>query len=350
MRLAMISFASVFAANMMAASAQDVAAPSPAPVTAPAAAPVLTPDTINSARLDALLIDEPLLTVEEADNTGPRTPDPAIVRLQILLDQAGASPGVIDGFDGDNVRKAVIAAEAMRGLPTDGTLDPELLATLETDQPVVGHYTITEDDMANLVPAIPDDYAEKARMEFLGYTSVEEEIAERFHMDVDLLKALNPGTTFAPGADVLVAAYGPDMSGEVARIEADKSLRQVRAYGADGKLIAAYPATIGSTENPSPSGVHVVEGVAPMPDYTYNPKINFQQGDNTEVLRIPPGPNGPVGSMWIDLSEPTFGIHGTPEPSLIDKTGSHGCVRLTNWDATELSKMVKPGIEVAFIG
>lgn len=350
MRLAMISFASVFAANMMAASAQDVAAPSPAPVTAPAAAPVLTPDTINSARLDALLIDEPLLTVDEAEAAGPRTPDPAIVRLQILLDQAGASPGVIDGFDGDNVRKAVIAAEAMRGLPTDGTLDPELLATLETDQPVVGHYTITEDDMANLVPAIPDDYAEKARMEFLGYTSVEEEIAERFHMDVDLLKALNPGTTFAPGADVLVAAYGPDMSGEVARIEADKSLRQVRAYGADGKLIAAYPATIGSTENPSPSGVHVVEGVAPMPDYTYNPKINFQQGDNTEVLRIPPGPNGPVGSMWIDLSEPTFGIHGTPEPSLIDKTGSHGCVRLTNWDATELSKMVKPGIEVAFIG
>lgn len=350
MRLAMISFASVFAANMMAASAQDVAAPSPAPVTAPAAAPALTPDTINTARLDALLIDEPLLTVDEAEATGPRTPDPAIVRLQILLDQAGASPGVIDGFDGDNVRKAVIAAEAMRGLPTDGTLDPELLATLETDQPVVGHYTITEDDMANLVPAIPDDYAEKARMEFLGYTSVEEEIAERFHMDVDLLKALNPGTTFAPGADVLVAAYGPDMSGEVARIEADKSLRQVRAYGADGKLIAAYPATIGSTENPSPSGVHVVEGVAPMPDYTYNPKINFQQGDNTEVLRIPPGPNGPVGSMWIDLSEPTFGIHGTPEPSLIDKTGSHGCVRLTNWDATELSKMVKPGIEVAFIG
>ncbi|RYE51846.1 MAG: L,D-transpeptidase, partial [Rhizobiaceae bacterium] len=94
----------------------------------------------------------------------------------------------------------------------------------------------------------------------------------------------------------------------------------------------------------------VVEGVAPMPDYTYNPKINFQQGDNTEVLRIPPGPNGPVGTMWIDLSEPTFGIHGTPEPSLIDKTGSHGCVRLTNWDATELSKMVKPGIEVAFLG
>ena len=136
----------------------------------------------------------------------------------------------------------------------------------------------------------------------------------------------------------------------VARIEADKGLRQVRAYDAGGTLIVAYPATIGSEDNPSPSGTHTVEGVAPMPDYTYNPKINFQQGENTEVLTIPPGPNGPVGSMWIDLSEPTYGIHGTPEPSLIDKTGSHGCVRLTNWDAEELAGMVEPGVVVEFVG
>ncbi len=362
MRLTMITFASVFAANVMAANAQDLAVPAPAPVQAPVAAPAepapvavapappLTQEAINTARLGMIPTEQPLRTVEEAETAAPSAPDPAIIRLQILLDQAGASPGVIDGFDGDNVRKAVLAAEAMHGLPVDGTLDPDLLAALETNQPVVGHYTILPEDVANLVPAIPDDYAEKAKMKFLGYTSVEEELAERFHMDVKLLKALNPGAAFAPGTEVLVAAYGPDLTGEVARIEADKTLRQVRAYTADGRLLAAYPATIGSEENPSPSGVHVVEGVAPMPDYTYNPKINFQQGNNTEVLRIPPGPNGPVGSMWIDLSEPTFGIHGTPEPSLIDKTGSHGCVRLTNWDATELSKMVKPGIEVAFIG
>jgi len=353
MRLAMISFASVFAANVMVANAQDLAAPAPAPVApvvAPTPAPPLTPEAINNARLDAIAPDLPQQTVAEGTPAPARTPDPAIVRLQILLDQAGASPGVIDGFDGENVRKAVLAAEAMRGLPVDGTLDPELLAVLETGQPVVGTYIITDEDVSVIVPPIPDDYAEKAQRDFLGYTSVEEELAERFHMDIDLLKALNPGASFSAGAEVLVAAYGPDLSGEVARIEADKSLRQVRAYGIDGRLIAAYPATIGSDDNPSPSGVHVVEGVAPMPNYTYNPKINFQQGENTEVLTIPPGPNGPVGSMWIDLSEPTFGIHGTPEPSLIDKTGSHGCVRLTNWDATELSKMVKPGIEVAFIG
>jgi len=132
--------------------------------------------------------------------------------------------------------------------------------------------------------------------------------------------------------------------------QADKTTRQLRAYDAAGNLLVAYPATIGSTGTPSPTGTHLVNAVAPMPNYTYNPDVNFQQGDNTEKLIIPPGPNGPVGSMWIDLTEPTFGIHGTPDPSKIDKTQSHGCVRLTNWDAEELSKMVKPGVPVVFIG
>ncbi|MHB1109785.1 MAG: L,D-transpeptidase, partial [Devosia sp.] len=172
----------------------------------------------------------------------------------------------------------------------------------------------------------------------------------RFHMDADLLEALNPGTAYRAGDVVFVAAFGPNRTGKVARIEADKSLRQVRAYDASGTLLAAYPATIGSQETPSPTGTHVVQGVATMPDYTYNPKVNFQQGDNTEILKIPPGPNGPVGTIWIDLSQPTYGIHGTPEPSLIDKVASHGCVRLTNWDAEELAELVTPGVTVEFLG
>src|SRR5690606_25821714 len=140
----------------------------------------------------------------------------------------------------------------------------------------------------------------------LGYESVAEAIAERFHMDVDLFVALNPGMSFRSGDVVYVAAYGPNRNGKVARIEADKSLRQVRAYDEAGTLLAAYPATIGSEATPSPEGSHVVEGVATMPTYTYNPAINFQQGDNTSVLELPPGPNGPVGTIWIDLSEPTY--------------------------------------------
>ncbi len=340
--LVMISFAAAFAGNALAghAVAQQV---QPAALES---VPALTGETINGARLEQMLFHpDPAATPADA-----RHPDPAIVRLQILLDRAGASPGVIDGFDGDNVRKAIAAFEAMRGLPVDGVLDAELTGLLEDGGPVVGNYAIVPEDVAAIVPPIPDDYAEKAKRDFLGYESVAEAIAERFHMDVDLLKALNPDAAFEAGDTVFVAAFGPDRTGKVERIEADKSLRQLRAYDASGTLLAAYPATIGSDENPSPAGTHVVEGVATMPDYTYNPNINFQQGENAEILRIPPGPNGPVGTIWIDLSEPTYGIHGTPAPSLIDKTGSHGCVRLTNWDAEELAKMVEPGVTVEFLG
>ena len=330
--LLMITFAAAFAGNAIAQEAKS---------TTTQDAPALTEQAINSARLDQI---PPAVTPADA-----RLPDPAIVRLQILLDRAGASPGVIDGFDGDNVRKAIAAFEDMHGLPVDGVLDAELIGLLDAGGPVVGDYAIVPEDVAAVVPPIPADYAEKAKRDFLGYESVAEAIAERFHMDVDLLEALNPDNAFGAGDTVFVAAFGPDRTGEVERIEADKRLRQLRAYDASGTLLAAYPATIGSDENPSPTGTHVVKGVATMPDYTYNPAINFQQGDNAEVLRIPPGPNGPVGTIWIDLSEPTYGIHGTPEPSLIDKTGSHGCVRLTNWDAEELAKMVKPGVSVEFL-
>lgn len=340
MRLALTAFAIALVA--LSAQAQEAMTLPTAPLTA---------EAVNAADISTI----PAVYMPPAEPTDPalaveRQPDPAVVRLQVLLDRAGASPGVIDGFDGDNVRKAVLAFELMRGLPPDGALDPDVLAALETGGPVIGDYAIIADDLNAIGPPIPKDYAEQAKRKFLGYASIEESLAERFHMDIDLLRALNPGASYTVGEPIYVAAYGPDLKGEVARIEADKSLRQVRAYGADGRLIAAYPATIGSEENPSPSGTHIVEGVAPMPEYTYNPRINFQQGENTEVLTIPPGPNGPVGSMWIDLSEPTFGIHGTPEPSLIDKTGSHGCVRLTNWDANELAKMVKPGVPVDFVG
>jgi lipoprotein-anchoring transpeptidase ErfK/SrfK len=168
-------------------------------------------------------------------------------------------------------------------------------------------------------------------------------------MDETYLKELNPGIDFTiPGTIVKVVDPGKTKTGSVARIIAHKGIKQIFAYDATGALIAAYPATIGSTDTPSPSGVHTVERVALNPGYTYNPKINFQQGGNDKILQIPPGPNGPVGTVWIALSKPTYGIHGTPEPSKIGKTNSHGCIRLTNWDATELAKMVKPGVVVEF--
>jgi lipoprotein-anchoring transpeptidase ErfK/SrfK len=185
-------------------------------------------------------------------------------------------------------------------------------------------------------------------MEHLGYTSVAEKLAERFHMDVDLLRTLNPTAQFLPGETLDVAVVGAPRTGNVKRIEAHRKEGQIIAFNEDGAVFAVYPATIGSEDNPSPSGKHKVNGVARNPPYVYNPKINFQQGKNKKKLTLPSGPNNPVGTVWIDLSEPTYGIHGTPEPSLIDKAGSHGCVRLTNWDVEELSSMVRPGVIVDF--
>ncbi len=317
---------------------------------APQHVAALTAETINNAAFDTIPAELVPAVLVEGEKEPAQVPDPAIVRLQVMLDRAGASPGVIDGFDGDNVRKAIVALEIMAGLPVDGVIDAEVTSRLDPTHQAIGKYVIAATDASEVTGPVPEDYAEKAKLTLLGYADVAEALAEEFHMDIDLLRALNPGATFAPGETVLVADIGTGTEGEVALIQADKSLRQVRAYDASGGLIAAYPATIGSDDNPSPSGTHVVNGVARMPTYTYNPKINFQQGDNTEVLTIPPGPNGPVGTVWIDLSEPTYGIHGTPEPSLIDKTGSHGCVRLTNWDAEELGKMVTPGVPVEFVG
>ena len=197
---------------------------------------------------------------------------------------------------------------------------------------------------------MPTDYAEKARLDRLAFTSTSEMLAERFHMDEAYLKELNPGVDFSlPGVRIKVVAAGPKKTGVVTRIVADKARKQVRAYDEAGKLLAAYPATIGSTNTPSPSGEVVIERIVKNPGYTYNPKINFKQGNNDKILQVPPGPNGPVGTMWMALSKPTYGIHGTPEPSAIGKTQSNGCVRLTNWDAEELASMVVPGVTVSFI-
>jgi lipoprotein-anchoring transpeptidase ErfK/SrfK len=171
-------------------------------------------------------------------------------------------------------------------------------------------------------------------------------------MDEALLKSLNPGVDFSvAGTKIVVAALGPDrLKGPVTRMEVDKTRRQIRAYGAGDVLLAVYPATVGSTERPAPEGEWAVRTVAPNPTYTYDPsRLTFGKTEQGK-LTIKPGPNNPVGSTWIDLTKDTYGIHGTPDPRLVGKTASHGCVRLTNWDVRQLSQAVKKGTVVAFVG
>ncbi|WP_269065139.1 L,D-transpeptidase [Rhizobium sp. C1] len=275
-----------------------------------------------------------------------------IAALQVYLDRSGMSPGAIDGKKGSNLDKALHTYEMATGDKLDPRNSEEIMNRLAAGGGLpFMDYTITSSDAAGpYVASIPTDYAQKAAMPSMGYTSVTEMLAERFHMDENYLKELNPGVDFnIPGTIVKVANPGPPITGQVTRIIANKAIKQVQAFDAKGNLIAAFPASIGSADTPSPSGTHAVARIAFNPNYTYNPKINFKQGNNDKVLTIPPGPNGPVGNVWIALDKPTYGIHGTPDPSMIGKTQSHGCVRLTNWDAQELAKMVKPGTIVQFV-
>ena len=267
---------------------------------------------------------------------------PATLRLEVLLDRAGASVGAIDGKM-DAVTEAAIAAfETMQGMDSDGKLDEATWKALQDGKDAVGTYEITVEDVGfELTPETPESYADMAKMEKLGFHRYSEALAEKFHMDEDLLKALNPDADFSKaGTSILVAEPGGRSVAAVERIEVDKANGRLRGYSGD-KLVFAAPATVGSEENPSPEGSMKVTAIAPNPNYTFNPE-NIEGSTTKEAVIVPPGANGPVGTMWIDLGKPTYGIHGTPYPSQVQSMQSNGCVRLTNWDAEALAEAVKP--------
>ena len=325
---------------------QGYAEPQPqaAPVQKPAAVAAALPgDFVQRANQPAL---------PTALKGGSKQPSPEVARLQILLARSHVSPGVIDGLSGGNLSKAVSALENMNGMPSTGRMSPavdQILAAVG-EKPVFTSYVISASDAAGpFTPVIPKDYAELAQLPRLGYKSIVEMLGEKFHMDEGFLRRLNPGARFAAGETITVADVGPPARTKVYHLVADRDARQLLGYDQAWNLVVAYPATIGSTDMPSPSGMHNVKAIAVDPVYWYRPKVNFQQGKNDKPLKIPPGPNNPVGAVWIGLDKPTYGIHGTPEPSRIDKTNSHGCLRLTNWDALELAHLVRPGVDVDFV-
>jgi lipoprotein-anchoring transpeptidase ErfK/SrfK len=290
---------------------------------------------------------------EKSAGSSSKEPNAVVLKLQIMLDQAHFSPGVIDGLMGDNTVYALREFEKQSDLASDGRLDQEVWNALSTGNPkVLVTYIVTEaDTQGPFAESIPKDYAAMAELDSLSYTSVEELLGEKFHLDIALLKALNPGARLGhPGEKIVVPnVVNVVPEGEVANIEIDKAQGVLRGYGREGKLLVVYPASIGSEENPSPRGKMTVKGVAKNPKYSYRPDKNFQQQGNLGPLTLPPGPNGPVGSIWIDLTKETYGIHGTADPELVGKTLSHGCVRLTNWDAEELGRLVKFGTKVSFL-
>ena len=269
----------------------------------------------------------------------------SVLRAQILLDRAHFSCGELDGNFGTNLERILGAYQFTHNLPEQSKIDSAMWAALNADQsPALVAYTISADDVKGPFVNVPSDMMAKAKLDYLGYASPLEGLGERFHVSPTVLKALNPGADFSKAGQPLMVPNVLTMPpGEAATVMVSKSGSTVAAYDATGKLLAIYVATIGSEHDPLPIGNWKITGIQHNPAFHYNASLFWDAKNPDERALIHPGPNSPVGLVWMDLSKEHYGIHGTPDPSKIGHTTSHGCIRLPNWDALELASMVKPG-------
>jgi lipoprotein-anchoring transpeptidase ErfK/SrfK len=278
----------------------------------------------------------------------------SIVKLHVLLDRALFSPGEIDGKLGVNAQKALKAFAEQNAIAPDKAIAPELWDKLAaaSDGAIVVDYTIADADVKGpFLKELPSKLEDMKSLKALSYTSPLEELAEKFHMSEELLRTINPGKSFDKvGETILVANVSARRElPRITRLEVDKTSETLKAFDASGRLLAFYPASVGSSDRPTPTGTLRVTSTSDKPTYHYNPDYKFAGVKSKEPFEIKPGPNNPVGSYWIGLSAPGYGIHGTAEPDKVSKSASHGCVRLTNWDARTLGDNLKRGTPVVFV-
>jgi lipoprotein-anchoring transpeptidase ErfK/SrfK len=304
---------------------------------APTRPPAFDPMAANDAAIESAL--------------GRGATGPAALRAQVLLDRAHFSPGEIDGGIGDNSVRAAAAFDAANAIDPSVPLSEAAWTALDRDaKPIVVKYTITPEDEAGPFVPIPDDMMEKAALPSMPYSSPLEELAERFHASPELLKRMNRGARFdSAGTSILVPNVERGPLPKAASIRVSQSDLSVEALDDSGRPIARFPATVGSEHDPLPIGEWKINGVGRNPVFHYDPDLFWDADAQDEKTTLPAGPNNPVGVVWMDLSKPHYGIHGTSEPSAIGRSESHGCIRLTNWDALDLAGSVGPGTPVELV-
>ena len=267
------------------------------------------------------------------------------IKMQALLDWNHASPGAIDGGWGMNSKKALINFQTMKGLPATGKMDQKtwdaLNKNIPANKPVLVTYTITEDDVNTNFATTPAGSEAKSKMKGLYYQDIKEMFGERFHMDVRYLDKLNKNKQYKAGETITVLNTREPLKQRINRVIANKADKTLYAYN-DNKLVATYPTTVGSDSTPSPQGTFKIVNKVKLPWY----KATVGEGANKKVHMLPPGPNSPVGVVWMGLSKPSYGLHGSPKPEGISRQASAGCVRLTNWDVLEVYANIENGATV----
>ena len=291
--------------------------------------------------------------ISRAEGAAPDGALRAQLAWQIALDRVGFSGGILDGKVGPKGKLATREFQRAKGLPVSGALDDATSAALGIDpDKALATYTVQAADLEQLGP-FPKTWPEKAKLARLAYPSLDELLAEKFHCTRALLGQLNPGKDVAamkPGESLTVPAVAeaPPAAVKAESLQVNLSEKAVRALGKNGEVVALFHCSIAADKEKLPSGDAKVIVISENPAYTFDPKMWPDVKDVTQKLTIPPGPRNPVGLCWIGLSLSGYGMHGTPTPEMIGKTGSHGCFRLTNWDAVRLAKMIRIGTPVSF--
>jgi hypothetical protein len=275
-----------------------------------------------------------------------------VLDAQIALARLGISVGPIDGAAGSNMQRALLAWQIHSGLPVSGELDEESKAKLAVEEPLFIDYLVTDQDLKRLMK-IPPTWLGKSEAERLDYETILELVAERGRCSPDFVRRLNPKvnwTNVVAGASIKIPRIDPPVVREKAAfVRVHLYSKTLNVFGARTNLLAHFPCSIAAKVEKRPVGTLRVAKAAANPNYLFDPEVFSESPEARKINRklvIPPGPNNPVGTAWIGLDKPGYGIHGTPKPEQVGRTESHGCFRLANWNAEHLLQMVWVGMPV----